>query len=58
MGKETMKYRVGAFDGEVFKRWAGYPYKEKKDAEEYRDGCIRLCSAMTGLQYRVIEVDE
>ncbi len=53
-----MRYRVGAFEGGVFKRWAGYPYNERKDAEEYCAGCTQTCSGLTGLQYKVLDVDE
>lgn len=57
MEGNAVRYRVGAFKDGAFERWAGYPYKERKDAEEYCEGCIRTCSYLTGLQYKVVEVE-
>lgn len=52
------KFRVGAFDGDVFSHWASVSYKSFDSAFEYCSECIRKCSPKTGKKYRVIQVDE
>ena len=51
------KYIVGAYrDGQLHHFASGH-YDMPESAEAYCDDCSRLCSPLTGLTYKVSEVD-
>ena len=50
-------YIVGAYSKGVFHHRASGYYLSRETADAYRLGCTRTCSPLTGMDYKVIEVE-
>ena len=51
-------FRVAAYRNDAFHHWASYEYEHRRLADLYCEDCRRLCAPITGMTYRVKEIEE